>query len=103
MHRFVLIFVLLASVAGFGQSSAAKPEKTAPEATVSGVAAQPVSYSEEVAAAEEAIVKSDWKAAEAKLDLWLAAQAIQTGFKLLTSNEKDFRDIPGLDLVLLRF
>jgi predicted nucleic acid-binding protein len=29
-------------------------------------------------------------------DLWLAAQAIQHDFKLLTSNPKDFRTIPGL-------
>lgn len=34
-------------------------------------------------------------------DIWLAAQAIQRGFKLLTTNPKDFRDIPGLDLVTL--
>lgn len=34
-------------------------------------------------------------------DLWLAAQAIQRDFKLLTSNPKDFKDIPGLKLVTL--
>ncbi len=34
-------------------------------------------------------------------DLWLAAQAIQRNFKLLTSNPKDFRDIPGLKVVAL--
>ena len=34
-------------------------------------------------------------------DLWLAAQAIQRDFKLLTSNPKDFRDIPGLKWVAL--
>ena len=33
-------------------------------------------------------------------DLWLASQAIQNGFKLLTRNKKDFEDIPGLDLVI---
>ena len=33
-------------------------------------------------------------------DLWLASQAVQNGIKLLTQNEKDFIDIPGLDLVL---
>jgi predicted nucleic acid-binding protein len=33
-------------------------------------------------------------------DLWLASQAIQYGVKLLTKNEKDFSDIPGLDLVI---
>jgi len=32
--------------------------------------------------------------------LWLASQAIQKGFKLLTRNEKSFEDIPGLDLVV---
>ena len=35
-------------------------------------------------------------------DLWLAAQAIQRDFRLLTSNAKDFADIPGLQLVVLR-
>jgi predicted nucleic acid-binding protein len=34
-------------------------------------------------------------------DLWLAAQAIQRDFRLLTSNRKDFGDIPGLRLVVL--
>ncbi|MBI5585545.1 MAG: type II toxin-antitoxin system VapC family toxin [Deltaproteobacteria bacterium] len=33
-------------------------------------------------------------------DLWLASQAMQHGFKLLTQNEKDFFDIPGLDMIL---
>ena len=33
-------------------------------------------------------------------DLWLASQAIQYGFCLLTRNKKDFEDIPGLDLVV---
>jgi predicted nucleic acid-binding protein len=34
-------------------------------------------------------------------DLWLAAQAIQRDFRLLTSNPKDFEDIPGLKMVAL--
>jgi predicted nucleic acid-binding protein len=34
-------------------------------------------------------------------DVWLASQAIQHGHRLLTENEKDFKDIPGLDLVIL--
>ena len=34
-------------------------------------------------------------------DLWLASQAIQYGFQLLTRNDKDFEDVPGLDLVLI--
>lgn len=33
-------------------------------------------------------------------DIWLASQAIQNGLKLLTRNEKDFADIPGLELVV---
>jgi predicted nucleic acid-binding protein len=32
-------------------------------------------------------------------DVWLAAQAVQHGHRLLTRNPKDFQDIPGLDLV----
>ncbi len=32
-------------------------------------------------------------------DLWLAAQAIQRDYTLLTANPKDFRDVPGLRLV----
>lgn len=35
-------------------------------------------------------------------DLWLAAQAIERDVKLLTSNAKDFADIPGLRLVVLK-
>ena len=35
-------------------------------------------------------------------DLWLAAHAIQRDFRLLTSNAKDFADIPGLHTVVLK-
>jgi predicted nucleic acid-binding protein len=35
-------------------------------------------------------------------DIWLASQAIQHNLKFLTKNQKDFMDIPGLDLVLFR-
>ena len=35
-------------------------------------------------------------------DLWLAAQAIQRDLRLLTSNAKDFADIPGLKIVALK-
>lgn len=34
-------------------------------------------------------------------DLWLASQAVQHGFTLLTRNGKDFVDIPGLELVVM--
>ena len=33
-------------------------------------------------------------------DIWLVAQAIQHGLELLTRNSNDFKDIPGLDLVV---
>jgi len=71
VHRLSLFVLLLASVAGYGQSTAQKPLKPAPEATHAAATARTVS--DDVAAAEEAITKSDWKAAEAKLDTWLAA------------------------------
>jgi predicted nucleic acid-binding protein len=35
-------------------------------------------------------------------DLWLAAQAVQRDFTLLTANAKDFRDIPGLKVIAVR-
>jgi len=35
-------------------------------------------------------------------DLWLASQALQHNYRLLTRNSHDFEDIPGLDLVLFR-
>ena len=34
-------------------------------------------------------------------DLWLAAQAVQRDFRLLTANPKHFRDIQGLRMVAL--
>ncbi|SMC45621.1 hypothetical protein SAMN06296008_1054 [Polynucleobacter kasalickyi] len=35
-------------------------------------------------------------------DLWLAAQAIEHGYELLTLNIKDFEDLPGLRLASLK-
>ena len=35
------------------------------------------------------------------MDLWLAAQAVQRRFHLLTFNERHFKDIPGLNLVIM--
>ena len=32
-------------------------------------------------------------------DVWLASQAIQSDFTLLTANAKDFTDIPGLKVI----
>ena len=68
VRRFTFFVLLLALVGGWGQISAQKP---APTTAPTAAEAQPVSA--EVAAAEEAITKSDWKAAETRLDVWLAA------------------------------
>lgn len=35
-------------------------------------------------------------------DLWLAAQAIQHDFRLLTWNARNFADVPGLEMVVLK-
>jgi predicted nucleic acid-binding protein len=35
-------------------------------------------------------------------DLWLAAQALQRDFSLLTANVRDFKDIPGLKFVAVK-
>lgn len=66
MRRSVFFVLLFASAAGFAQAPAQnQPGQTAP------VEVAPVSL--QVADAEAAIVKSDWKTAETKLDSWLAA------------------------------
>lgn len=49
-----------------------------------------------------ATLKKAGKAPDVRVnDLWLAAQAIHRNLRLLTSNAKDFADIPGLQLVVL--
>jgi len=35
-------------------------------------------------------------------DLWLAALAVQHNLKVLTQNAKDFQDIPGLKVLIIR-
>ncbi len=35
-------------------------------------------------------------------DLWLAAQAVQRDFTLLTANAKDFQDVPDLKLIAVK-
>jgi len=34
-------------------------------------------------------------------DLWLASQAVQHGYSLLTRNASDFTDVPGLDVIII--
>ncbi len=66
MRRSAFFIVLLASASGFAQTGAQKqPAPTVP--------AEVQPESTQVAEAEAAIVKSDWKTAEMKLDSWLAA------------------------------
>ncbi|MCK6501382.1 MAG: PIN domain-containing protein [Nitrospira sp.] len=56
----------------------------------------------EVFGALTAHLKKAGRAADFRInDLWLAAQAIQRDFRLLTSNPKDFADIPGLQMVAI--
>lgn len=69
MLRFALYVLLFSSIAGFGQDSASNPESQTPDPA--SAASRPVS--QEVALAEAAIAKSDWKAAETALAPWLAA------------------------------
>ena len=35
-------------------------------------------------------------------DIWIAAQAIQHGLRLMSYNRKDFDDVPGLDVQVLQ-
>lgn len=71
MLRFAFCVLLFAAVTGFAENSAQTPGTQAPSATAVSAAAPAVSP--QVAAAEADLVKSDWKAAESKLDTWLAA------------------------------
>ena len=35
------------------------------------------------------------------ISVWIAALAIQHGYRVLTRNASDFRDVPGLDFVVI--
>ncbi|MCC6162777.1 MAG: PIN domain-containing protein [Acidobacteria bacterium] len=49
-----------------------------------------------------AAIRKSGKAPDVRInDLWLAAQAIQRDLGLLTTNRKDFADIPGLRMVVM--
>lgn len=75
MVRFILSLLLVASLsaAAFAQesSSSAGPKVAGIEPDTANADAQEVS--EQVLAAEKAIAGSDWKTAEARLNVWLAA------------------------------
>ncbi|WP_348261211.1 tetratricopeptide repeat protein [Telmatobacter sp. DSM 110680] len=65
MRRFALVFVLLCPSAVSIQSFPQEPSGVGPDS------AQPTALPAEVADAEAAIVKSDWKTASTKLDTYL--------------------------------
>ena len=74
MFRFAVFLplaLLFASAGGFAQDSALNQKKQVPNAPSGSAAPQPVG--EPVASAEADLAKSDWKAAQAKLEPWLAA------------------------------
>jgi predicted Zn-dependent protease len=71
VFRFTFFLILSAAGAAFAQESSSNPAPQVLSAPPAAAAPQPVS--DQVLAAEADIVKSDWKAAEAKLDPWLAA------------------------------
>lgn len=49
-----------------------------------------------------AALQSQGRGAEFRVqDIWIASQAIQHGFPVLTKNKKGFQDIPGLDLIVI--
>lgn len=88
MYRLVLFALFVFVTIAFGQESAAKSQNQstpAPTAAAPATATKEASgagqvsagqVSEGVAEAEAAIGKSDWKTAEAKLDLWLAQNPV---------------------------
>jgi len=71
--RIAVFFLLLACSGGFAQSPAqnAQPQPAAPATGQTALTAP----SQAVVDAEAAIVKSDWKSAEAVLSAWLAAHS----------------------------
>jgi predicted Zn-dependent protease len=74
VFRFALLLplaLLFASAGGFAQDSALNQKEQAPAASSGAAAPQPAS--EPVASAEADLAKSEWKAAQAKLEPWLAA------------------------------
>lgn len=75
MLRFAL-FVLLAAATASASTASALPQQPAQapaQNPASQLPAPPQTISDEVSAAESAMAKSDWTAAEAKLTPWLAA------------------------------
>jgi Flp pilus assembly protein TadD len=69
--RLALFALLFASAAGLAQNSA--PGEKSQPAAAGQAAAEPEPVSDQVAGAEADLAKSDWKAAQTKLEPWVAA------------------------------
>jgi predicted Zn-dependent protease len=70
VRSVAFFFLLFSFIAGIAQDSPRSPEK---QPTAAASVEPPQTISQQVADAEAAIVKSDWKTAQAALDTWLAA------------------------------
>ncbi len=71
MLRFALLVLLLATLPAPAQEAAQKPDQPPIEPAPGATAATPQSASPQLAEAEAAIGKSDWKTAQTSLDLYL--------------------------------
>jgi tetratricopeptide (TPR) repeat protein len=69
VFRFALFILIFASIAA-AQEAGQQPAQNSPDPAAAALA-PPQAVSQQVAEAEAAIGKSDWKTAETKLDLWL--------------------------------
>ena len=98
MLRLALLVLLVASAAGFAQNAAPNPATKPAAAPV--VPAVTPTVPAQVLNAEASIAKSDWKAAQAVLDSWLAAHPADSralfdaGYVADTQNRMD--DAAGL-------
>lgn len=101
----VFISVISLGELGFGVESCANPaERAARAAYLRRVESRPaLDVSPSTAAAFgvlAAAVKHAGRSPRPRYnDLWIAAQAIENGYTLLTTNENDFAGLPGLRLV----
>jgi predicted nucleic acid-binding protein len=103
----VFISVISLGELGFGVESCADPaERAARAAYLRRFESRPaLEVSRSTAAAFgvlAAAVKHAGRSPRPRYnDLWIAAQAIEHGYTLLTTNESDFAGLPGLRLTIL--
>jgi predicted nucleic acid-binding protein len=91
----------------FGADNAADPNiRQKRQATLHRLKRKPILRIDEITGEIFGSLAAQMKALEIQhrhrvQDLWIASQAIQHGLALLTYNEKDFVDIPGLSLKII--